>query len=217
MLQRCSSRVFALLGAIAVCGGLAHASVLYNNTITLLSTDPTQLGRLSRNGVPQDWSFQESFPGVLNPTTSYHYEAIPVFVPHGLPFLQISIDSDNINTFGSAYDTSYNPDSGPLPFLGFDVNYLGDAGTSGNFFGSPLFFQVFEPTAAASLSGGTVIVVLNETTTNGLGLNSPIGVLVEGFSDTAFDGVVPEPVTFALLGAGLLLVAARYRAVHRVL
>ena len=91
------------------------------------------------------------------------------------------------------------------------MNYLGDAGASGNFFGTdPRFFQVVDQTAANSPSGfGTVILVLNETATNG-GLNSPVSVLVEGFSDTDFSEV-PEPVTSTLLGAGLLVLVVRYR------
>ncbi len=92
----------------------------------------------------------------------------------------------------------------------FRFNYLGGAGGSGNFFGtSPRFFQIADQTALNSPTGfGTVVVVLNETTPNG-GLNSPVGVLVEGFSDTDFDEV-PEPATVALLGAGVLALA-RYR------
>ena len=183
--------------------------MLYTGTITLVSTDPTQLGRLSRDGITPDWSFQKAFPGTINPTTSYHYETISLFVPNWFSYLQITIDSNNANILGSIYDTSYNPSAVP-PNLGLDVNYLGDPGGSGNFFGNPLFFQVVDQTAANSASGGTVVVVLNETTTNG-GLNSPVGVLVEGFSDTAFDEVTPEPVTSTLLGAGLLVLVARYR------
>jgi hypothetical protein len=200
------------MGSLVLFGGLAQAAVLYTNTVSILSTDPTQLGRLSRNGVPQDWSGQELFPGVLNATTSYHYKAISVLVPNWLSFLQITIDTPNTNTFGSMYDTSYNPDPTASPFLGLDVNWMGDAGTSGNFFGTdPLFFQVVDTTAANSPSGfGTVILVLNETTTTGAGLNTPINVLVEGFSDTGFDEV-PEPVSSTLLGAGLLGLLARYR------
>ena len=204
-----SSRAVILLGSLILSGGLATADVLYTGTITLVNTDPTQLGRLSRDGIIPDWSFQKAFPGTINPTLSYHYEAISVFVPNYLSFLQISIDSENLNSFASVYDTSYNPD--PIaPNRGLDVNYLGDAGVSGNFFGNPLFFQVVDQTAANSPSGGTVVVVLNETSTNGLGLNSPIGVLVEGFSDTAFN-VVPEPATSAFLGVVFLALAVAYR------
>jgi hypothetical protein len=210
IVKRSSGRVLALLGSLFLLGGLAQAAVLYTATITLVSTDPTQLGRLSRNGIIADWSSQEPFPGTLNPTTSYHYEAIPVFVPNWFPFLQITIDSNNANIFASAYNTSYLPN--PIaPNGGLDINYMGDAGGSGNFLpNDPRFFQVVDHTAANSPSGGTVLVVLNETTTNG-GLNSPVGVLVEGFSDTNFDEVTPEPVTSTLLGAGLLVLAARYR------
>lgn len=209
--KRYSNRAFVLLGSLVLSSVVVQAAVLYDNDVTLLSSDPTQLGRLSRNGIIADWSFQEDFPGTINPTVSYHYEAIPVLVPNWLSFLQISIDSNNGSIFASVYDTSYNPD--PLAAnRGLDVNYMGDEGGSGNFFGtSPRFFQVVDQTAFNSPTGfGTVVVVLNETATNGLGLNSPVGVLVEGFSDTEFNEV-PEPVTFTLLGTGILALAVAYR------
>ena len=184
--------------------------MLYDATISLANTDPTQLGRLSRDNITPDWSFDKDFPGVFNPTTSYHYKTISVFVPSWLSFLQISIDSNNGDILGSVYDTSYNPN--PLAAnRGLDVNYLGDPGGSGNFFGNPIFFQVVDRTAANSPSGGTIILVLNETTTTGTGLNSPVGLLVEGFSDTAFDETAPEPVTSTLMGVGLLAFVARHR------
>ncbi len=209
MKRRCG-RTPALLGFLILYSGLAQASVLYTGTISLLSTDPTQLGRLNRDTIIPDWSFEKDFPGAFNPNTTYHYETISVFVPSWFPFLQISIDSNNANIFASAYDTSYNPN--PIAAnRGLDINYMGDAGASGNFFGtSPRFFQVVDQTAANSPSGGTLIVVLNETTTNG-GLNSPVGIVVEGFSDTDFNEVTPEPVSATLFGAGLLVLVARYR------
>src|SRR5450631_2907108 len=154
--KRGSTRVFTLLGSLAVYAGMAHAAVLYTNSITILSTDPTQFGRLSRNGTPADWSFQEPFPGVINPTTAYHYEALSILVPSWLNYLQISIDSNNANIFASLYDTSYHP-TAVLPNLGLDVHYMGDEGGSGNFFGNPAFFQVVDQTAANAKSGfGTV-------------------------------------------------------------
>lgn len=186
----------AMLGALIFSGSLARASVLFSGDVAISVSDPTQLGRLSRNGIPQDWSGQEPYPGSINATTSYHYTTVSVFVPNWFPFLQISLDSENTNIFGSAYDTSYNP------VTGLDVNWLGDAGGSGNIFGNPLFFQVFAQTAFATPSGGLVVIVLNQTSTGTAGLNSPVGLLVEGFSDTEFNEATPEPSTWLLLGTG---------------
>lgn len=213
-----------------LCAGFANADVLYTNTVTLLSTDPTQLGRLSRNDIVSDWSAPKAFPGTINATTSYHYEAISVQVPSGLSFLQITIDSNNGDIFAAVYDTSYNPDPVALN-RGLDVNYLGDAGASGNFFGtSPRFFQVVDQTAADSVSGfGTVILVLTETTTNGTGLDSPVDVVVEGFCDADFNGLgqctgdgtgggtgtVPEPGTLAPLGVAFTALIVAYRRKRR--
>lgn len=208
--ERRYGRTSALLGSLILFGGLAQASVLYTGTISLANTDPTQLGRLSRDAIFPDWSFQKNFPGVINPTVSYHYTTVSVFVPNWFPFLQISIDSTNPDILASVYDSSYNPN--PIAAnRGLDINYLGDPGGSGDPFNSPLFFQVVDQSAANSLSGATIVLVLNETTNTGTGRNSPVGLLVEGFSDTGFSEVTPEPASSALLGAGLLALAARYR------
>jgi len=181
--------------------GVAQATLIFADTISVTAGDPTQLGRLSRNGIPQDWSGGEAFPGVINPATSYHYMTLDLDVAalentsYGA-FLQISFDSTAATTFLSAYLDSYDP-------LNLATNWLGDAGTSGNFFGvDPLFFQVVVP------SGHHLILVLNESATNG-GLNLPGNVLVEAFSDTNYTDL-PEPRTLELLACGLaVLLAAR--------
>ncbi len=115
-------------------------------------------------------------------------------------FIQIDFDSTATTTFLSAYLDAYSPSN-------LATNWLGDAGTSGNFFGvDPLFFQVVVPSAH------DLVLVLNETTTNG-GLNLPGDVTVEAFADTEFTDLspasVPEPSTLLLLMCGIAFVAAR--------
>jgi hypothetical protein len=80
--------------------------------------------------------------------------------------------------FLSAYLDAYS-------FSNEATNWLGDAGTSGNSFGvGPLFIQVVVP------SGDDLVLVLNETTTNG-GLNLPGDVTVEAFADAEFTDLSP--------------------------
>ncbi len=197
-----------LLIAALLASGSAFADAL-----TL--SDPIQLGRLSRNGIPQDWSGTEAYPGVINTTTPYHYRTY--FYNVGLtPYIQISIDSISALTFFSAYQTFYNPTN-------LAQQWLGDPGGSGNYnFDNvpanevdPRFFQV---TAAAN---STLVLVVNESTTNG-GIGQPFNLLVEGFSDTEYDDEtvlaavpaasrIPEPSTMLLLAPLALVVGLKSR------
>jgi hypothetical protein len=188
----------------------ARATSILDVSGALTLGDPTQLGRLSRNGIAQDWVGTEPFPGVINTGTSYHYHTYAVNV--GItPFVQISFDSVSANTFVSAYDTAYLPDSAGAPNFGFNTNWLGDAGSSGNFFGTdPLFFQVIVP------AGHNLLVVVNNTAASNVGVGDPFHLIVEGFIDSEFTDppAVPEPATL-LLGASGLAVIARSRFKRR--
>jgi hypothetical protein len=203
---------FVLTAAFLLMCGLAEATVIYSNTVSLAATDPTQLGRLSRNGIAQDWTGGETFPGVINPATSYHYRTFDLDLV-GLEagynygeFIQINFDSTASTTFLSAYQDAYLSAS-------LATNWLGDPGRSGNFFGvNPLFFQVEVATPHH------LILALNESTANG-GLGFPGIVTVEAFSDTEFtdlspSAAVPEPSTGLLLLCGMALLAARRRQRH---
>jgi hypothetical protein len=186
----------------------AHTAVLATFTSSILATDPTELGRLSRNAIPQDWSGTETFPGVLNGTTVYHYKTFTVNVG-AASFIQIDLDDSGTATFGSAYDTAYLPNSAGAPNLGYDTNWLGDAGTSGNFFGiDPLFFQVIVP------QNHNLVVVVNDPNAGTAGLGEPFTLTVEGFSDANFDPPTPEPSTFWIGGAclALLICCRRFRS-----
>ncbi len=192
---------------LLVCG-LAQGTVITTFTDFLVATDPTQTGRLSRNGVAQDWANDEVFPGVLNTGSVYHYQTYSVNV--GVtPFIQIDVDSLAATTFVSAYLTSYLPDSAGMPNLGFDTNWLGDAGSSGDLVpGDPLFFQVIAPMFS------DLILVVSQTSvgsgaTAGIGNTNPYTITVEGFIDSAFTDppTVPEPAAIVLSGGGLLMIA----------
>ena len=88
----------------------------------------------------------KTFPGVINTTTSYHYTVLDLnlaaleFPLAYDAYIQIDVDSIYATTFMSAYLNSYNP-------LNLAANYLGDAGSSGNYFGTdthiiPVFCSV---------------------------------------------------------------------------
>jgi hypothetical protein len=191
----------------------ARATSILDVTGALTLADPTQLGRLSRNGVPQDWAGGEGpFPGVLNPATTYHYHTYFVGTG-GTPFIQISVDSLSAFTFFSAYDTSYLPNSAGGPNFGFDAHWLGDAGTSGDLVpGDPLFFQVVVPL------GHTLAIVVNNTAAGNVGVGDPFHLIVEGFTDTEFTDPTadtpipaPEPATLLLGATGLAAIARARR------
>ncbi len=203
--------VLVTAAAMAVFGS-AQATTIYSGTMTVVAADPTQLGRLSRNAIPQTWANSEAFPGLINPALSYHYKTLDLdlsvleagFV-YG-QYIQVIIDSASANTFLSGYLNSYTPGSAAT----VQSTWLGDAGTSGLSFGTdPLPFQVKVP------AGGHLILVLNETTPNA-GLNFAANILVEAYSDDTYTDLlsaVPEPASWAYLGLGLVgLAALRRRA-----
>ncbi len=118
--------------------------------------------------------------------------------------LQIAFDSLSASTFVSAYDTAHLPDSAGSPNFGFDTNWLGDAGRSGNFFGTdPLFFQVLVP------AQHNLLIIINNTTADNVSVGDPFHLTVEGFVDSAFTDPVPEPATLLLGSTGLALLALK--------
>jgi hypothetical protein len=204
--HKLSLSIVCLLGLLAF-NANAYAEAIDSFTSSLTTTDPTQLGRLSRNGVAQDWTGGEgAFSGVINTTTTYHYTTYTYTSTDllGAEFIQIEVDSLSANTFFSAYDGSYNP-------LNMATNWLGDAGSSGDFFGTdPLFFQVIVPV------GDSLVIVVNNSGPSNLGVGDPFTLSVEGFSDTEFDDpapitTTPEPSTLVLLGSGLVGLAGVVR------
>jgi hypothetical protein len=167
-----------------------QGAVIFDSEVTALSpTDPTQFGRISRDGVVSDWSTPKTFPGTINPTTPYTYQTFSVF-DQSFKYVQVTFDSVAVDTFSAAYLGTYDPTNQPQ-------NYLGDPGSSGNFFGTdPLVFQVVVPIPS------NVVILVNETDASGVG--EPFHIIVEGFTDTNFDDTItPEPSALALAAMGL--------------
>ena len=191
----------ARVAVVLLLCGVASAATLLNVTDTLAAGDPTQQGRLSRNGIPQDWVGTELFPGVVNTGTTYLYRTYAVNVG-AKNFVQISFDDVATSEFVSAYLGAYLPNSAGAPDLGFDTNWLGDAGTSGNFFGTdPLFFQVLVP------ANSTLLLVVNST--GNPPTHAPYNLLVEGFYDQNYDDV-PEPSGAILMTGALVALGIKF-------
>jgi hypothetical protein len=198
------------LGAAAaflLCCGIAHATIIFSGSTSISAGDPTQSGRLSRNGIAQDWTGGEPFPGVINTGSSYHYTTIDIdisaleagYVFGG--FLQIEFFATAPVVFLSAYQGLFNPTD-------LSANWMGDGGTSPPIFGTnSVFFQI------VAGAGDHIILVMNETTPNA-GLDLLGEITVEAFSDVAFTDLVravPEPGGLGLLVLGIVLLMASRR------
>ncbi|MGI4757249.1 MAG: PEP-CTERM sorting domain-containing protein [Janthinobacterium lividum] len=184
-------------------------------TSSVTTSNPTELGRPSRNGIPQTWTGQETYPGLLSTTTTttYYYTtytyAASLFA--GAPYVDISVtdESNSALFFVSAYAGSYNPASR-------QTGWLGDEGGSGNYFnGLPADGRYFD----VILPVGQNLVLMVTTTGGGTsGTNQLYDIGVSAFGDTQLGDpvVTPEPSTIIELGTGMLAMAGvvrrRYRA-----
>ena len=170
---------------IALCCSAA-GSTLFETTTSLTPSDPIQRGRLSRNGIPQDWANTETFPGIINTDVIYHYRTFVLPSAALAPgrFVQISLDHLGPvqgTLFVSVYINSYEPNSAGGPNRGFDKNWIGDIGFSGNTFGvDPQFLEVLVP------AGADLVVVVNNTDPNNVGVGQRFRLLVETFKDVLF-------------------------------
>lgn len=193
-------RLLAFSVLFCVASASLQAAVLLSTNDQITSADPTMTGRMTRDGLPSVWGTNKVFPGAFATTTIFSYTTYTIDVGY-LRFIQVSVDDPFVGVFAAAYHTSFTPAPGPTA-----TNYLGDAGSSGNPFGNPNFFQVEVPK-----NKDLVLMVLNVPALSS-GLGVPYGILIEGFSDANYNEV-PEPATAALMAGalGILVVARRHR------
>ena len=193
-MKKLSKISIVLLGTLLL-ASVAQADLLTTFTTSIAANDPTQLGRISRNAIPSDWSSVKAFPGVINPTTTYNYHTYTI--NSGVtPYIFITMDSVPANTFASAYLPSYDPTN-------LALNYIGDAGSSGNYFGiDPVSFEVYVPIHT------NFLIVVN--TSSNAGIGQPFTITVQGFIDDQFTPT-PEPSSMLLLGSGVLGIAGVIR------
>lgn len=185
---------------------------------TVTTASRTELGRLSRNNVPQTWTGQEPYSGVVNPATTYYYNSYTLnyvnFVPNNFVEISLTDTAGNGAVFISAYLNSFDPTNK-------QTNWLGDLGFNSIAYGTAdsLTFQVH-----LQYQDNLVLVVNNTGTGTAAssGLNNPYDIAVNaytdsGYNDTEVTGIVtPEPSTFIELGTGMLAMAGvarrRFRA-----
>ena len=188
-----------LLASLCTVGALlssAQAKMITTFTDSVSTSSATQLGRLSRNSVAQSWTGQETYPGIVNATTTYYYKTYTFSASAftGAPYVDITA-FDELNSvlfFVSAYANTYNPANKAL-------NWLGDAGMSGNYFGvQPLFFDIVLP------SNSSLVLVVNTTGGGTSGTGFLYDIAVNAYADTMFSDPVPEPATWMMVGTGLL-------------
>ena len=218
---------FGLLaaGAVAFLAAATSASannVLYSQSASFPATSTaTQIDRLNRGGIPQDFSGTEAYTGTntsaINVTGTFNYITITLTPAQlaGGPYVQIELDTQGLGLFASAYANSYTPPSASNPSGSFQTNYLGDEGSSGDYSfsdtpnGTPdvSFFGVTVPI------GDSLVVVLatsgtvDPTSNIAAGAGTAYNLEVENFSTTEYGPItsaVPEPSSFAALGAGLV-------------
>ena len=191
---------------------VASATDLLNITDSIPTNSATEMGRVSRNGVQQTWdpadNGETAYPGSINPTATYNYVAYTFTAAQLGDGQYVQIDFEEPNGAADLFATAWTTFSGTAS-IASGAGFLGDAGSSRDFaFTSipptpqdPRFFNVTIP------AGSNLTVVINTSAATGVGEN--YGLQVEAFSSKDYTdailGAVPEPSTWAMLGAGIVV------------
>jgi hypothetical protein len=185
--------------------GFAQLNFSVSGSIT--SSDPTENGRLSRNGVASQAGTQKPFPGTLS-LGIFHYDSYTIVNTTGADqalYIDFTASFFPTDAFSVAYLGSFDPNN-------IATNYLGDAGISPEVGNPHVFYSVTFPV------GQTVVLVVNEVT-------SRAGVPSYTLAASTTPFTVPEySSTFALglIGFAVVIFAAwrqerRVAICHRVI
>lgn len=212
-----TAAVAGLLTLGTICSPVAKATDLLvdpADTVGGTHNNDSRLGRLSRQTttiqVAQTWVGSETnYLGAAGPTSTYYSETFSFSAAqlNGNQYVEITEDSANANTFVSAWAGGYNllasDTAGAIATV--KPNFLGDNAQSRNYgftgLADPRYFQVIVP------AGMNLTVVVTDTVANDAAGAQPFGLVVANYSDKEYtDAIaVPEPSTWAMLGAGVLL------------
>ncbi len=140
-------------------GDVVIGDYVYNGVLD--GTDPTQTGRLSRNGVVASCASPKSCPGLFTAVGSRAYDSYTITNPDPLNSACVTVGmvtSCTTDAFAVAYLNAFDPNN-------LCANYMGDAGTSGagNFevtlpAGAQMVVVVHEVDPAIGCSGYTLSV-----------------------------------------------------------
>jgi hypothetical protein len=182
---------------VAVIAGILVAGIAGAQTFTFThtwdGTEPTQLSRLSRNGVASVFGGPKTFPGTINLTETYSYQVYTITNNLGaVAQLTTTTTADSSNSFTEVYLGTFDPTN-------LAKNYYGDEGVSSS--ATTSSSAVYGPFNA----GATITIV-------SAGLVNPKSVSGT-YSITAVLSTVaaPEPSGIATLGLGLGALLVRRR------
>lgn len=177
-----------LVASSTVASATPFVTQVRNNSI--VAGEPTQAGRLDRNGVASAAGVQKPFPGVLSTNLPFAVDAFAFTntEPFAVPIL-ITLSTTGTQTsvpFSAAYLNSFDPGN-------IATNYLGDAGASPSAGTEPTAYSVTIP------ANTLFLVTVNETV-------STAGVPAY----TLTVGPLPEPASLAAIaGVGAVLIRRR--------
>ncbi|MGI8820103.1 MAG: PEP-CTERM sorting domain-containing protein [Chthoniobacterales bacterium] len=178
-------RLVLAAATLALCA--SASAQMFTGSVTV--SDPTENGRLFRDGVPSMSGMNKTFPGVFNAGTPYHYDSYIFTNPFAVTTaftINMSTTSTTNLPFGVVYLGTFDPTN-------IATNYRADGGLSPTV-GLPQIFSFDIP------AGASFTVIMNETTAGGAAAGNPAP-----YTFTLSPAAVPEPSTVLELSVGAAL------------